>query len=498
MNTRILIVEDEALIAADLQSQLEDQGYSVPSIADNAEDAMRCVRRDQPALVLMDIRIRGKLNGIEAAALIRRTFHLPVIFVTAHADRETLEQAKITEPFGYIVKPFTGVNFRAQIETALWKHQMEHKLRVSEAWLSATVHSVADALIVTDAEGSVALMNAPAAKLTGWSPDGAKGKGLLEVFRLYDAKSGLPQVHPLESIRDGGELVAGTSTYRMKNPGGQDALVEAEISANRTADGELLGLVVVFRDVTERQEAEKRERQLQKMNAVALLATGLAGDLSKWQRRMDDSLARLVAETGSRRLHKILEEAYVCAGHQSSVVSQLALLAGTESVWVSEEVDLNEVLASLEVSFKSLLGSSRRLSLQLEPGIPAVSLDSEELTQNISRLLLSSRDAMPDGGTTEISTRTLIASDRTARVQISVKDSGKGFLPAAQHRVFDPYFQARRSTPHAGISLAMVYSFVARCGGFIEARADEGGAAYLMSFPASVNVSAPRAEVCPA
>src|SRR6202042_1280808 len=102
----------------------------------------------------------------------------PVMYVTAHADRETLDRAKITEPFGYIVKPFHSVDFRAQIEIALWKHHMEQRLRASEAWLSTTFRNVADALIATDSGGNITLMNAPAAELTGWDASEAKDQPL--------------------------------------------------------------------------------------------------------------------------------------------------------------------------------------------------------------------------------------------------------------------------------------------------------------------------------
>src|SRR5580698_5665748 len=167
MDTSILIVEDEGLIALDLRKKLEQAGYSVPMIADNADEALQGVELHRPSLVLMDIRLHGPQDGIETADQIRRRFRVPVMFVTAHADRDTLERARITEPFGYIVKPFHGVDFRPQIEMALWKHQMEQKLRVSEAWLATTFRNVADALIATDNEGNVVVLNAPAAELTG-------------------------------------------------------------------------------------------------------------------------------------------------------------------------------------------------------------------------------------------------------------------------------------------------------------------------------------------
>ena len=125
MNAEILIVEDEGLIALDLKKKLELAGYTVLGTVDNADDAILSAERLGPSLVLMDIRLRGPMDGVATSDQIRKRFHIPVIFVTAHADRETLERARITEPFGYIVKPFHGIDFRVQIEVALWKHKME-------------------------------------------------------------------------------------------------------------------------------------------------------------------------------------------------------------------------------------------------------------------------------------------------------------------------------------------------------------------------------------
>jgi DNA-binding response OmpR family regulator len=191
MNAEILIVEDEGLIALDLKKKLEQAGYTILGIVDNAEDAFLSAERLRPSLVLMDIRLRGSMDGVETADQIRKSFYIPVIFVTAHADRETLNRARITEPFGYIVKPFHGVDFRVQIEVALWKHKMEQKLRVSEAWLSATFQNVADALIATDDAGNIALMNKPAALLTRWDATEAKGRPLPDVFRASDENTGV-------------------------------------------------------------------------------------------------------------------------------------------------------------------------------------------------------------------------------------------------------------------------------------------------------------------
>ena len=131
MNAGILIVEDESLIALDLKRELERVGFTVLTIADNADEALLSVERLRPSLVLMDIRLRGVLDGIETADLIRRNFHIPVMFVTALADRETIFRARITGPFDYIVKPYHGVDFRDRIDTAIEEHKRAERLRLA-------------------------------------------------------------------------------------------------------------------------------------------------------------------------------------------------------------------------------------------------------------------------------------------------------------------------------------------------------------------------------
>jgi CheY-like chemotaxis protein len=128
MGTRILIVEDEALIALDLKRKLEKAGYEVLPVVGNAADALKSVRLDQPALVLMDIHLSGPRGGIEAADEIRREFEVPVVFVTAFADMDTVARAKSTGPFGYIVKPFDGIDFPQRIEAALQEQEDERKI----------------------------------------------------------------------------------------------------------------------------------------------------------------------------------------------------------------------------------------------------------------------------------------------------------------------------------------------------------------------------------
>jgi signal transduction histidine kinase len=128
----ILIVENEAIVATDLANKLQRLGYDIAGTVWRGEDAVGLARERRPDLILMDIRLAGAMDGIEAANQIRTECDLPVIYLTAHSDRATLSRAKVTEPFGYILKPFEERDIESHIEMALYKHQTERKLRASE------------------------------------------------------------------------------------------------------------------------------------------------------------------------------------------------------------------------------------------------------------------------------------------------------------------------------------------------------------------------------
>ncbi len=130
---KILVVEDESIIALDIQSSLVNAGYNVVAIATCADEALDLTAQFSPDLVLMDIRLRGETDGVEAAEKIRREFDLPVVYLTAHADENTLKRAKLTEPFGYILKPFEDRELITTIEIALSRYHAEITIQLALA-----------------------------------------------------------------------------------------------------------------------------------------------------------------------------------------------------------------------------------------------------------------------------------------------------------------------------------------------------------------------------
>lgn len=187
---KILVVEDERIVAKDIQINLEQLGYLVPAVAASGEQAVSKAAETCPDLVLMDINLKGEIDGIEAARQIYTRFNIPVIYLTAYSDDITLERAKLTDPLGYILKPFKARELHATIQMALSKHQMEKKLKENEQWLAAVVKSIGDALIATDIKGLVTFMNPVAEALTGWKKKMLWVKIQEKYFILLMAKLG--------------------------------------------------------------------------------------------------------------------------------------------------------------------------------------------------------------------------------------------------------------------------------------------------------------------
>jgi CheY-like chemotaxis protein len=190
--TKILIVEDEVIVAMDLQQRLEELGYLVVGNAVSGAEALQQAGTLAPALVLIDIRLQGSMDGIEAANEIRRCFDIPVVYLTAHSDELTLSRAKLTEPFGYLLKPVEDRELQIAIEMALYKHQMDSKLRQMERWPATTLSSIGDGVITTDLSGHVNYMNPMAEHLTEWSLEEASGRELGEVFSLFHTATQTP------------------------------------------------------------------------------------------------------------------------------------------------------------------------------------------------------------------------------------------------------------------------------------------------------------------
>ncbi len=257
---QILIVEDESIVAKDIKQRLQNMGYAVAGVVSSGEEAIEKAEKLKPDLVLMDIVLRDKMNGIDAASQIHTRFDVPVIYLTAYADDKTLERVKVTEPFGYIIKPFEDKELRSVVELALYKHGMERKLKESREWLSVTLRSIGDAVIATDTEGCVIFMNLVAEALTGWKEEEAIGKALEKVFNIINEKTGKEVESPVKKVFRENIIVGLANHTLLIAKDGTRRPIDDSGAPIRDEKGNIIGVVLVFHDIAERRLAEGKAK----------------------------------------------------------------------------------------------------------------------------------------------------------------------------------------------------------------------------------------------
>ncbi|NMB77906.1 MAG: response regulator [Methanomicrobiales archaeon] len=246
--TRLLVVEDEFITGADLQSGLIEMGYDVPEVVDSGEDAIERAGTLRPDAILMDITLRGKLTGIEAAEVIRKNYGIPIIFLTAHSDDPTFQKAIRSEPFGFIIKPYEPHNLRTSIEMALFKHSMEAKLRESERTVLALLNATPDALILINREKKIVAVNDTMCRRLGRSREDLEGSSVTDKIRPG-------MLYPEEAIID--TIFSDGHSFCLEDEQ-EGAWFETTVIPVREPDGTIARIAIQSHDITWRKRFEEQ------------------------------------------------------------------------------------------------------------------------------------------------------------------------------------------------------------------------------------------------
>jgi PAS domain S-box-containing protein len=246
MSARILIVEDERITAEDLHDILTGLGYTVSASVSSGVEAIAKAEDTKPDLALMDIRIKGEMDGTETARILRERFNLPVVYLTAHADTATLARAKLAAPLGYITKPFQEAELHASIEMALYKHQEDLRAHQHEELLASTLHAIADGVIAVDRSETITLFNPSAEAWTGVKPGEAVGKPFRQIFPLVDGATGDEVDAPLWRVISEGTVETVADGVLLVDSKGEKRAISSSIAPTRDHRGDVSGAVIVF------------------------------------------------------------------------------------------------------------------------------------------------------------------------------------------------------------------------------------------------------------
>ncbi len=501
-NGRIMIVEDEGLVAQDLSATLARSGYEVVGIADSFDAGRDLAARTSPDLALLDIRLKGARDGIELAHELRR-LRIGFVYLTSHSDPGTLARAEITEPLGYVLKPFGEREIAPVLKTALYRHAADLRQRNLEEWLQTTLRSIGDGVFVTDRDARVTYANPVGERMVKGSLRQFGGESLQDVLPLFDASGArIPCVasraiaaRQTVVLDEGADLVLADGT-RVPVEDCAAPIVDRE--------GEVTGAVIVIRDATSRRVTEEQRRlaeqklfENEKLESLGTLAGGLAHDLNNILTAILGNVALCRFEAGPELLSPLREiesnakaAAELCRrmldGQQRDAIAPLAVDVGA----VARDCLARErALAPDSLRFEMVSDAPIRLAL-------ADPIQFRQVLQNLVRnaveavgsrngriVLRIGQVSLPDARWQEPGVH-LAAGEH---VTIEVADDGPGIPPGIVSRVFDPFFSTKYQG--RGLGLASVRGIVMRHGGAIwVARDSERGATFRVLWPAAAPV----------
>ena len=218
--TQIIVVEDEAIVAEDLKESLIRLGYQVPAVESTGEQAIEKVDQLRPDLILMDIILDGDLDGIQTADIIQNRFDIPIVYLTAHADKPTLDRAKKTGPYGYILKPFNDRELLSTLEIVTYRNQMEKRIKSFAPWLKSILHGIGDCVIATSQTGIISFINPAAESLIESNCKEVLGLEAFDVLKIVDAETGDPIENLLlETLKSGKENRSNNSAVLISTNG---------------------------------------------------------------------------------------------------------------------------------------------------------------------------------------------------------------------------------------------------------------------------------------
>jgi PAS domain S-box-containing protein len=498
---RILIVEDERIIALDLAGTLDELGYAVAGFATKGEEAIDRARQLDPQLILMDMRLAGALDGIRTAEIIRKQRDVPIIYLTAHSDTDTLRRAAESSAAGYLVKPFKSPELRCAIEIALHKHAIDARMREREQWLATTLQSIADAVIATDPDRTIRLFNQAAQRLTGRAPEEVLGRDIDAALTFVDEHTGKQVSSLVGRALEQQQGISSTDAYCLIARDGLRISVFESAAPIVDSFGRLLGAVLVLRDTREQrrqlEEIHKLNEELEDRvheRTAALAAANreleafsysVAHDLRAPLRSLDGFTNLLQEHSGSRLDEKGLEHLKRIQGATARMGQLIDALLTLSRIGRTEirpiRIDLTE-MARLVAQEVGAGHAHRRIEIKIAPSMRAFA-DPRLLRVALSNLL---DNAWKFTTPCEHALIEVGMLNESKSPTFFVRDNGAGFDPNYAGKLFTAFqrLHSDREFPGTGIGLAIVQRVIALHGGTIWADSEpQRGATFYFTLP---------------
>ncbi len=393
---------------------------------------------------------------------------------------------------GYVLHDPSGkpVRMIGAVMDITERKRAEEALAAEKERLTVTLRSIGDGVITTDVEERIILMNKVAENLTGWTQEEAIGRHLDEVFHVIDEKTGRPLENPAVKVLQTGATVALTNHTLLVSRDGTERIIADSGAPIRDKTGHILGVVLVFRDITQKQKMEEDLLRTSKLEAVGLLAGGIAHDFNNILTAILGNLSLVkMSINPNDPLHRRVNDAETASLRARDLAQQLLTFAKGGAP-IKKTVSIKRVLEE-SIPF-ALRGSNVRAEFFLSDNLWPVEIDEGQISQVLHNLVLNAQQATPKGGIIEVRADNYLATEREKRlplpagryIKITVRDFGIGIPKDHFQKIFDPYFTTKQKG--SGLGLPTSYSIIKKHNGYMTVDSELGkGSTFSLYLPAS-------------
>jgi len=530
VSIKILIVANEIIVAENIKDSLEELGYIALGIVHFGMEAIAKVSLTQPDLVLIDISLKQQISGIQTATEIYNRFRIPVIFLTAHPELNTLEQAKTIEPFGYIIKPFRERELQTTIEITIQKHQLEKQLKDREQWLTILLASISDAVIATDERYCVTSINPAAESLIGWKQEEILGKNVTEILHFVDTTTSSLIKNSVSDFLRESLNIAPLVPKLLIAKNGTELPIDNNIAIVKDEQGYVKGTIVVLRDITQRIEAEQirlvraraeeLETQMAEMERLHQLKDDFLSTVSHELRTpmanirmavkmLEVSLNRSRESTPSslvevsdslpfgnasgerdsfasrnvqRYLHILQDECSREIELIENILDLQRLEAGGQT-FIPEVIHLQTLLPQLAKPFQDRATSHQQtLQIELPKHLDPIISDMTSIGRIVAELLNNACKYTPVAESIALKVKTT-----ADKVQLQVCNTGVEIPARELSRVFEKFYRVPSNDPWkqggTGLGLALLQKLCEQLGGSIFAESRDKKTCFTVELP---------------
>lgn len=376
--------------------------------------------------------------------------------------------------------------FQAIGEDITEKKINQERLAAERERLAVTLRSIGDGVITTDTEGKITLLNKVAEKLTGWINEEAKGKKLPEVFDIINEETGLPHANPVEKVLSTGEIVELENHTVLISKNGEKRVIADSGAPIKDMESRTIGVVLVFRDMTEKKKMQETLEKTSKLESLGVLAGGIAHDFNNLLGGIFGYIDLALEFSEDKKVKEFLTLSMDAMDRAKSLTGQLLTFSKGGAPMKEPGHLFPFVKKTAEFA---LSGSNIKCNFKIPENLPMCSFDRNQLGQVIDNLVINAKQAMPSGGKLDIEAEAFFLRNHPVLkpgnyVKISVKDTGPGIPVKDKTRIFDPFFTTKE-TGH-GIGLTTSYSIIEKHGGTIEVDSEQGkGSVFQIYLPSS-------------